>query len=179
VVRLKGGDPFVFGRGGEEVAALRAAGVQVELVPGITAATGCGAAAGIPLTHRDHAQAVTFVTGQAASPEAEPDWAALARSNHTLAIYMGVAGAERIAERLIAHGLSPDTPAAIVENGTTAAERTLPTQLAALRATIAERGVRGPAMLIVGQVAALAEGARRAAAAAPSETETRPLALQG
>jgi uroporphyrin-III C-methyltransferase/precorrin-2 dehydrogenase/sirohydrochlorin ferrochelatase len=179
VVRLKGGDPFVFGRGGEEVAALHDAGVQVELVPGITAATGCAATAGIPLTHRDHAQAVTFVTGHAASPEAEPDWAALARSNHTLAIYMGVAGAERIAERLMAHGLSPDTPAAIVENGTTAQERTLPTQLAALGGTVAERHVRGPAMLIIGQVAAFATGARRTAAAAPDEPRMRQLALQG
>ncbi|MBK1696941.1 siroheme synthase CysG [Rhodovibrio salinarum] len=179
VVRLKGGDPFVFGRGGEEVAALRAAGVQVELVPGITAATGCAAAAGIPLTHRDHAHAVTFVTGHAASRDQEPDWAALARANHTLAIYMGVATAERVAERLIAHGLSPDTPAAIVENGTTADERVLPTQLAALGQTVAAQGVRGPAMLIIGQVAAFAEGARQTAAAAPVHVQPRALALQG
>ncbi|MBK1667643.1 uroporphyrinogen-III C-methyltransferase [Rhodovibrio sodomensis] len=179
VVRLKGGDPFVFGRGGEEVSALRAANVQVELVPGITAATGCAAAAGIPLTHRDHAQAVTFVTGHAASPEAEPDWAALAGANHTLAIYMGVTTAERVADRLIAHGLSPDTPAAIVEHGTTEHERILPTQLAALGATVAARGVRGPAMLIIGQVAAFAEGARRTAAAAPDPARPRQVALQG
>jgi uroporphyrin-III C-methyltransferase len=163
VVRLKGGDPFVFGRGGEEAEHLRAHGLEVEVVPGITAAAGCAAAAGIPLTHRDHAHAVTLVTGHGTAPEAEPDWAGLARPGQTLVIYMGVATAARTAERLIAHGLAPETPAAVVEKGTTEEQRVLATRLDGLAATVAEAGVRAPAVLVIGAVAAYAEAADRLA----------------
>jgi len=157
VLRLKGGDPFVFGRGGEELDHLRAAGVAVEVVPGITAATGCAAAAGIPLTHRDHASAVTFVAGQLKPGAPEPDWAALAAARQTLAIYMGVAAAGRIAARLIAHGMDPATPAAVVENGTRPEQRVLTGTLAELGPMVAEGGIKGPALLIVGEVVALAD----------------------
>ena len=116
VVRLKGGDPFVFGRGGEELEAVRAAGVPVFVTPGITAATGCAAAAGMALTHRDHAQAVTFVTGHAKG-DAEPDldWQALAALGHTLVVYMGVGAANQIAENLVRAGRSAKTPVAVIE----------------------------------------------------------------
>ena len=118
VVRLKGGDPFVFGRGGEELLHLRAHGIEVEVVPGVTAALGCAASVGIPVTHRDLAQAVTFVTGHAKNgAEPDLDWAALARANHTLVVYMGVATASRVAARLIENGLDGATPVAVVENG--------------------------------------------------------------
>ena len=123
VVRLKGGDPFIFGRGGEEVEALRAAGIAVEVVPGISAALGRAAAAQIPLTHREIAQAVTFVTGHAAlGAEPDLDWAALARANQTVVVYMGVGTAEVIADRLLAAGRDAATPVAVIENGTRANE---------------------------------------------------------
>src|SRR5689334_10119969 len=119
VVRLKGGDPFIFGRGGEEVEALRAAGVDVEVVPGISAALGVAAATQIPLTHRDMAQAVTFVTGHAAlGKEPDLDWTSLARPNQTVVVFMGVGTADAIAARLIAAGRDPVTPVAVIENGT-------------------------------------------------------------
>ncbi|MBB5517251.1 siroheme synthase CysG [Amphiplicatus metriothermophilus] len=158
VVRLKGGDPFVFGRGGEELDALRAAGVRAFVTPGITAATGCAAAVGMPLTHRDHAQAVTFVTGHAKG-EGDPDldWSALARLGHTLVVYMGVGKARRIAENLIGAGRAPATPVAVVENGARPDQRALKGTLAELGALIEEGGVKGPAILVVGEVAALAE----------------------
>lgn len=166
VVRLKGGDPFVFGRGGEELDALRAAGVDGFVVPGITAALGCAAAVGAPLTHRDHAQAVTFVTGHAredatrggandAEPDlAEPDldWRALASPNHTVVIYMGAARAEAIAARLIAAGRAPGTPALIVENGTRPDQSVTGSTLAELGAAVARARPTGPALLIVGEV---------------------------
>lgn len=171
VVRLKGGDPFVFGRGGEELDALRAAGVDAFVVPGITAALGCAAAVGAPLTHRDHAQAVTFVTGHAredgargeandAEPSlaepglAEPDldWRALASPNHTVVIYMGAARAEAIAARLIAAGRAPGTPALIVENGTRPDQTVTGSTLAELGAAVARARPTGPALLIVGEV---------------------------
>lgn len=155
VVRLKGGDPFVFGRGGEELDAVRAAGIDVFVTPGITAATGCAAAAGMALTHRDYAQAVTFVTGHAKGEE-EPalDWAALARLGHTLVVYMGVAKAASIAGNLIRNGRAFSTPVAVIENGTRPDQRIVRGRLADLGALAA--GVEGPALLIVGEVAALA-----------------------
>jgi len=156
VVRLKGGDPFMFGRGGEELLALRAAGVEAYVVPGVTAALAAAADVGAPLTHRGLAQAVTFVTGHAASGgEPELDWPALARANHTVAIYMGASTAPRIAERLIAAGRAPSTPVAVIENASLPTARRLAATLAGLGAAVA--GLGGPALLIVGEVASLAD----------------------
>lgn len=162
VVRLKGGDPFVFGRGGEEMDYLRARGIRTEIVPGITAATGCAAAAGIPLTHRDHASAVTFATGHAKADADDPDWAALAAPGQTLVIYMGVRAAGRIARRLMANGLDGATPVGVVENGTTTAQRVLTSRLDSLEADMDAGAVAPPALLIVGQVAAYADAAAEA-----------------
>jgi uroporphyrin-III C-methyltransferase len=163
VVRLKGGDPFLFGRGGEEMLACREAGVEVHVVPGVSAALAASADIGAPLTHRGLAQAVTFVTGHAAG-DADPDldWAALARPNQTLAIYMGLTTAGRIAARLIASGRAPSTPVAVVESASLPNERRLVTTLAELPAAVAD--LAGPALLIVGEVAALAEVSDFAAA---------------
>lgn len=156
VVRLKGGDPFIFGRGGEELEACREAGVECRVVPGITTALAAGANAGAPLTHRGAAQAVTFVTGHAAKGEApDLDWAALARPNHTVVIYMGLSTAGDIAERLTAAGRAAATPALIVENASRADERRIVTTLAGLAQ--AAEGLSGPALLVVGEAMALAE----------------------
>jgi len=167
VVRLKGGDPFIFGRGGEEVAYLRQRGVPVELVPGITAALGCAAAVGIPLTHRDHAQAVTLATGQGKDGEPELDWATLARLDQTLAIYMGVGTAGRIAARLIAHGLDPATPVAVIENGTLPNQKAVYGRLSGLGWLVRQSGIAGPALIVIGRVAALADAATPAIEQAP------------
>lgn len=156
VVRLKGGDPFIFGRGGEELEACREAGVDCHVVPGVTAALAASADAGAPLTHRGLAQAVTFVTGHAAAgAEPDLDWAALARPNHTVVIYMGVSTAPGIADRLMGAGRDGATPALIVENASRANERRLTTTLAGLAETA--QAVRGPALLIVGEAMALAQ----------------------
>lgn len=159
VVRLKGGDPFVFGRGGEEVEALREAGIEVHVTPGITAALGCAATAGVPLTHRDHAQSVTFITGHSKEGDhGNPlmlDWSALSAPHHTLVVYMGVATASEIATKLTRHGRLPDTPVLIIENGTRANERRIPATLGTLEATIANNPPAGPALLIIGEVAGL------------------------
>ena len=159
VVRLKGGDPFVFGRGGEELDAVRAAGVPVFVTPGVTAATGCAAAAGMALTHRDYAQAVTFVTGHAKG-EADPDldWAALAALKNTLVVYMGVSKAGIIARNLIDHGRAAATPAAVIENGTRADQKVVKGALGDLARLIERGGIEGPAILVIGEVAALADG---------------------
>jgi uroporphyrin-III C-methyltransferase/precorrin-2 dehydrogenase/sirohydrochlorin ferrochelatase len=158
VVRLKGGDPFIFGRGGEELEALRAAGIAAFVTPGVTAAAGCAAAAGLPLTHRDHSQGLTFVTGHAKSGE-EPalDWQALARLGHTLVVYMGVGKAASIAGNLIEHGRGASTPVAVIENGTLPNQKILKGALSDLGALIERGGVKGPALLVVGEVAALAD----------------------
>jgi uroporphyrin-III C-methyltransferase len=156
VVRLKGGDPFLFGRGGEELEFCRAAGVEAHVVPGVTAALAAAAGAGAPLTHRGLAQAVTFVTGHAASGgEPDLDWTSLARTNHTVAVYMGLSTAARIAERLMAAGRPSSTPVVVVENASLQDERRVLTTLAQLGDAV--RGLDGPALLIVGEVAALAE----------------------
>ncbi|HWA22244.1 MAG TPA: siroheme synthase CysG [Caulobacterales bacterium] len=158
VVRLKGGDPFVFGRGGEELEALRAAGVEAHVVPGITAALGCAASAQVPLTHRDHAQAVTFVTGHAKTGGAlDLDWKALASANHTLAIYMGAANVAEVSARLLDAGRAAQTPALIVENGTRADQRLIRSTLGELVADVAALDLKSPSLLIVGEVAALAK----------------------
>jgi len=157
VVRLKGGDPFVFGRGGEEQAYLRAHDVEVEVVPGITAATGCAAAAGIPLTYRGEAQAVTFLTGHARDGEPDLDWAHLVKLRQTLAIYMGVSTAAVISRRLIEHGLDPATPVAVIENGTLPNQKVATGSLAGLEALLQANGIVGPALIVVGEVVRLAE----------------------
>lgn len=160
VVRLKGGDPFVFGRGGEELEACRRAGVPVEVVPGISAALGCAAAANLPLTHREVASAVSFVAGQCKGLT-EQNWAGLAGKGRTLVIYMGVATAEDIADKLMADGLSPDTPVVVLENGTRPDQRVLRTLLADLGDMVAREGVHSPAVIVVGSVAGLADAVDR------------------
>lgn len=156
VVRLKGGDSFVFGRGGEELQALRAHGIDYEVVPGITAAVACAAYAGIPLTHRDHARALQLLTASTRSGEAEHDWRALARSGQTLAFYMGVSGLTRLRDRLLDHGLPAHTPAALIENGSLPQQRVLAAPLSALPEFARAHAVQAPALLIIGEVAALA-----------------------
>ena len=163
VVRLKGGDPFVFGRGGEEVEACRAAGVLVEVVPGISAALGAAAAAQIPLTHRNAASIVSFVAGQCKGLT-EQDWSGLAGKGRTLVIYMGVATAEALAEKLIADGLAPAVPVAVIENATRADMRVLRAPLAGLAELMARQRVKSPAVIIVGEVAGEADVQLRALA---------------
>jgi uroporphyrinogen III methyltransferase/synthase len=156
VVRLKGGDPFVFGRGGEEAEALAAAGVPFEVVPGVTSGVAAPAYAGIPVTHRADASAVAFVTGHEdpGKPDSALDWEALARFPGTLVLYMGVRRAPEIAERLIAAGRDADEPAAAVERGTQAGQRTVRTTLAELGEELSASGIKAPAILLVGPVAA-------------------------
>jgi uroporphyrin-III C-methyltransferase/precorrin-2 dehydrogenase/sirohydrochlorin ferrochelatase len=156
VVRLKGGDPFVFGRGGEELEAVRAAGIEAIVVPGITAALACAASVGLPLTHRDHAQAVTFVTGQPKPGGQAADWVRLAAPNHTLAVYMGAGQAEQIASNLIAAGRDGGTPVAVVENGSRPDQRTFKGRLDGLAALVARMDLTGPALLFIGETATLA-----------------------
>ncbi len=157
VVRLKGGDPFVFGRGGEEVEALRQAGIAVEIIPGITAALGCAAAAGIPLTHRDHASRLIFVSGHDRDGLASLDWAGLADPRQTIVVYMGVSAAAGIAGDLTEAGLSASTPIAVIENGTRWNERVIKGSLGELAHLVARNGIGGPALLVIGSVAALAK----------------------
>lgn len=158
VVRLKGGDPFIFGRGGEELEAARAAGVPCFVTPGVTAALGAAAAAGLPLTHRDHAQAVTFVTG-AARDGAAPDlnWRALADLGHTLVVYMGVGRAGDIQRELVSAGRAAATPVAIIENATRPDQRVLKGVLGGLDDLVRDSSVEGPALLVIGETAALAD----------------------
>ncbi len=157
VVRLKGGDPFVFGRGGEELEALALHGIEFEVVPGITAAIACGAYAGIPLTHRDHAQSVRFVTAHTRDEDDGIDWRALAQDRQTLAFYMGVSGLGRIRDRLVAHGRDAGTPVALVENGSRRGQRVVIGTLAELPELASAHRVSAPAILFVGEVTALAE----------------------
>lgn len=156
VVRLKGGDGFIFGRGGEELEFLRTHGIGYEVVPGITAALACAAYAGIPLTHRDHAQSVRFVTAHAKTEDDGLDWAGFAREQQTLAFYMGVSGLEHVRARLLAHGRAGATPCALVENGSRPEQRVIVGTLDDLPELARRHDVRPPAMLFVGEVAALA-----------------------
>ena len=153
VVRLKGGDPFVFGRGGEEAEACRAAGVPVEVVPGISAANGAAAAAQIALTHRDAASVVSFVAGQCKGLS-EQDWAGLAGKGRTLVIFMGVKTAPQIAEKLMADGLAPDMPLAVIENACRPQMRVLRGPLAALPDLVVREKVKSPALIVIGEVTA-------------------------
>lgn len=156
VVRLKGGDPFVFGRGGEELEFLHAHGIAFEVVPGITAALACAAYAGVPLTHRDHAQSVRLLTAHCKDSLDTLDWRALAQEKQTLAVYMGVAGLAGFRDRLLAHGRHAGTPFALVENGSRPDQRVITGTLAELPALAELHAVQSPALLILGEVAALA-----------------------
>jgi uroporphyrin-III C-methyltransferase/precorrin-2 dehydrogenase/sirohydrochlorin ferrochelatase len=154
VLRLKGGDPFVFGRGGEELEAVRRNGIEAIVVPGITAALGCAAAAGIPLTHRNHASSVTFVTGHARNGEPVADWQALAKADHTIVVYMGLSAAGAVAGKLARAGLDTATPVALIERGTRPDQKVSVGTLADLPKLAA--GHSGPALIVIGKVAALA-----------------------
>ena len=156
VVRLKGGDPFVFGRGGEEMATLRAAGIDVEVVNGITAGLAAATSIGVPLTHRAHAHGVAFVTGHAAEGYGRLDWRALARSGLTLVIYMGVAHAATIRARLLDAGMPRATPVAIVSHATRAEEHAAYATLGNFPDVVRDAGIVSPAIIVVGEVAALA-----------------------
>ena len=151
VARLKGGDPFVFGRGGEEMQALMEAGIEVEVIPGITAGLGVPAALGIPVTHREIARGVTFVTGHTKDGQ-EPNWEALARSGTTLVVYMGLRRLEQIVSQLRKAGLSEATPACAIENGTLKTQREILSTLAGLPAAAAQARLASPAIIVVGEV---------------------------
>ena len=158
IVRLKGGDPFIFGRGGEEAEALAAANIPFEIVPGISAASGCSAYAGIPLTHRDYASGVRYITGHLkAEALAEMDWQSLAEPNTTLVVYMGLANAETVSRELIKHGLPTRTPAAAIQQGTTAQQKIVTTTLQNLPNMLQQQEFISPTLLVIGKVAVLSQ----------------------
>jgi uroporphyrin-III C-methyltransferase/precorrin-2 dehydrogenase/sirohydrochlorin ferrochelatase len=157
VVRLKGGDPFIFGRGGEEIETLMEQGISFQVVPGITAASGCASYAGIPLTHRDHAQSCTFVTGHLKDGSINLNWQQLAAPHQTIVIYMGLMGLEKICTALIAHGSSPDLPIAVVQQGTTQYQRVMTGTLTTLPNQVIEKELKSPTLIIIGTVVTLHE----------------------
>ena len=157
VCRLKGGDPFIFGRGGEEIQELFAAGVPFQVVPGITAASGCSAYAGIPLTHRDYAQSVRFLTGHLKEGSPELPWDELVYQNQTLVLYMGLVGLEKICEKLIEHGQRPDMPVALISKGTTLEQKVLVGTLADIASKVEENHIQAPTLTIIGDVVSLRE----------------------
>jgi uroporphyrin-III C-methyltransferase / precorrin-2 dehydrogenase / sirohydrochlorin ferrochelatase len=157
VLRLKGGDPFVFGRGGEEIELLAEAGIPFQVVPGITAASGCAAYAGIPLTHRDHAQACVFVTGHSKNGQVDLDWEVLLQPRQTVAVYMGLDRLAELARAFIGKGAAPSLPVALIDNGTRPNQQVLTATLATIAEKAAKAGVRGPAILIIGSVVRLRE----------------------
>ena len=176
VLRLKGGDPFIFGRGGEEVQALAAQGIPFDVIPGISAAQGAAACAGMPLTHRDHAATLVFATGhlrgEGTQRSVDLDWPMLARPNQTVVIYMGVGTLPVICAQLIAHGLSPDTPAAVVERATLPGQRSIVGSVQTLPTLALVHDVQAPALIMIGGVVSLhdqlgAAGALAALAAPP------------
>jgi uroporphyrin-III C-methyltransferase len=156
ICRIKGGDPFVFGRGGEELLELRKAGVEAEVIPGITSASGCSTYADIPLTHRGLSQGCTFVTGHA-EKSLDVNWTALAQLNHTIVFYMGLTRANEISEKLLAGGLAADTPVAIIENGCRKNQRTIVSDVEHFPAMVLREKIQSPALIIVGQVVKLKE----------------------
>jgi uroporphyrin-III C-methyltransferase/precorrin-2 dehydrogenase/sirohydrochlorin ferrochelatase len=156
VLRLKGGDPFVFGRGGEEIEVLARHGIPFEVVPGITAALACGAYAGIPLTHRGHSQSLRLVTAHCRDSCEGLDWRSLAEPRQTLALYMGVAALATVGEQLVRHGRAPSTPVAVVERGSQPCQRVILARLDELDDLACRGDVQSPALLVVGEVAALA-----------------------
>ena len=155
VVRLKGGDPFIFGRGGEEIELLAECGVPFQIVPGITAASGCATYAGIPLTHRDHAQSCSFVTGHLKDGTVNLDWPALAMPNQTVVIYMGLVGLPTICQKLIEHGVSKDMPIALVQQGTTTNQQVYTGTLSTMVDVIEGKEVHAPTLIIIGSVVSL------------------------
>jgi len=157
VLRLKGGDPFIFGRGGEEIETLSEQGIAFQVVPGVTAAAGCASYAGIPLTHRDHAQSCIFVTGHQKDGRLNLNWEALIQPHQTVVIYMGLMSLQSITEGFIEHGAAVDTPAAIIENGTKAGQRVVTGSLTTLADAAARAGIQSPALIIVGSVVSLRE----------------------
>lgn len=155
VVRLKGGDPFIFGRGGEEIETLMQQGINFQVVPGITAASGCASYAGIPLTHRDHAQSCTFVTGHLKDNSINLNWTQLAAPNQTIVIYMGLVGLKKICESLIAHGSPKDLPIALVQQGTTANQKVVTGTLTTLPDKVVSQDIKPPTLIIIGTVVML------------------------
>ncbi|XOZ34242.1 uroporphyrinogen-III C-methyltransferase [Halomonadaceae bacterium KBTZ08] len=152
VVRLKGGDPFIFGRGGEEIERLAEYGIPFQVIPGITAAQGCSSYAGIPLTHRDHAQSVRFITGHLKNDTTDLPWQDFVQNRQTLVFYMGLMGLPVIARELIAHGMAPETPCALVSKGTMPEQAVVSATLASIVEAVEEAGVRAPTIIIVGDV---------------------------
>lgn len=155
VLRLKGGDPFIFGRGGEEIAGLAEHKIPFQVVPGVTAAAGCASYAGIPLTHRDYAQSVVFVTGQLKDGTVDLEWKALAQPRQTVVVYMGMAGLEIICKKLVEHGVSAQMPAALIQQGTTPSQRVFIGSLSTLSDLVAQHEVHAPTLLIIGEVVQL------------------------
>lgn len=170
VVRLKGGDPLIFGRGGEEALALQAARVPYEIIPGVTAAVGCAAYAGIPLTHRGLAQQVTLVTAHRASGEGSPDWQTLVGKGQTVVFYMGVGEIHAIQQALLGHGQAPATPIALIENGCTALQRVFGGNLAEMSALARRVSLAAPAVIVVGEVAGLGLVPQPAPVSAPGSS---------
>jgi uroporphyrin-III C-methyltransferase len=170
VVRLKGGDPFIFGRGGEEVEAVRAAGLRIEVIPGVSAALGAAAESMLPLTHRDWSSAVSFVAGQCKGLAGQ-DWAGLAGKGRTLVIYMGVATCPDIADKLMADGVTPDMPVAVLERATLEGGRAMRTLLADLGEMVQREKVQSPAIIVVGEVVLLSDAKDRLRALAMQAEE--------